>query len=670
MLLQATGISKSFGSAQILSNITLQIREKERIGMVGANGAGKSTLLKILAGELACDAGEIHKAKQLRIGYLAQNTGTVSQGTLWEELAGVFSDLREMERELRDLENKIADPALFADAASHETAMRKYAELAETFRESGGYAVDAKIRGVLHGMGFAETDPDTAVKNLSGGQKTRLALAKLLLQEPDLLILDEPTNHLDIPALTWLEHYLRAYRGAMLIVSHDRYFLDAVVETIIEIERASAKQYSGNYSKYIALKAADYEAEMKRYEKQQDEIARMEDFIRRNIVRASTTRRAQSRRKMLERMDVLERPKGDLKKARFAFDFDRATGKNVLEVSNLAGGYDRGTIFRGIDLHLQRGETVALIGPNGVGKSTLLKILAGKITPLTGNVVWGANVRLGYYDQELEQLTPANTVLEEVWNDFPRLEEVKIRTVLGGFLFSGDDVKKRIADLSGGEKARVSLAKLMLKRANVLILDEPTNHLDLFSKEVLESALLEFTGTLLFVSHDRYFLNKMAERIIELSPDGAQHFLGNYDDYVDKKKELAAVAVAGTGAVAGTVAGAFAGSSAVAGTVAGTDAGKHPGDKTQHGAAGPVKTDYDAEKRSKQEERGRMRKIEALEQEISALEQQINQLQNELALPEVYQDYIAVQQKQAEIAEKNAALERCYAEWEKLQERM
>ena len=648
MLLQASGIGKSYGATVILSNIHLQVNERQRIGLVGANGAGKSTLLRILAGESAYDEGQLFLAKGTTIGYLAQNSGLQSDQTIEVEMRKVFADLLAVEEELRELEARMADPALMKDEAAHEQVLARYAAQSEMFRERGGYAIEATIRGILHGMGFGDIPPDTNIATLSGGQKTRLALARLLLIKPDLLLLDEPTNYLDIETLTWLESYLRGYEGAVLVVSHDRYFLDALVDTIYEIERNSAKKYVGNYSQFMEQKAADYERYMKMYEKQQEEIARIEDFIRRNIVRATTTKRAQSRRKMLERMERIDRPAGELKKASFTFEIERMTGKDVLEVRNLALSYspDGPPMLRNISFELKRGDSVALIGPNGIGKSTLLKALVGEMEPVGGAFYWGTNVKIGYYDQEQTGLNLDNTVLDELWNEYPHLEEQRIRTVLGNFLFSGEDVLKKISTLSGGEKARVSLAKLMLLNANVLILDEPTNHLDLVSKEVLESALLEYEGTLLFISHDRYFLNRMAEQVLELSRDGVRHFLGNYDDYLEKKLELL------------------------------EKPNQTDSNRTQQASSGSITassgsssnptSSYEAEKQSKREERQRQRRLEQLEADIAAAEQEIAKLEERLADPEVYNNYLAVQETQAEIDKKKAQLSTWYEEWETL----
>lgn len=658
MLLQVNGISKNYGITAVLSNISLQIEARERIGLVGVNGAGKSTLLQIIAGELTYDAGDIFKSKETKIGYLKQNSGLTSDRSIWDELMGVFARFTETEEQLRRLEAQMADPVLLADEKKSAETMHRYAELSEWFRERGGYESEARVRGILHGMGFGDFDPATPIQTLSGGQKTRLALAKMLLEAPDLLLLDEPTNHLDIATLTWLEGYLRSYPGAILVVSHDRYFLDAIVEAIYEIERTTSKRYTGNYTRYVELKEADYEAELKQYEKQQDQIAKMEEFVQRNIARASTTKRAQSRRKALDKLERLDKPLGDLKRASFAFEAAQKTGHDVLDVRGVSVSYDRARpLSRGITFHLRRGETAALIGPNGVGKSTLLKTIIGQRAPDQGVIEWGANVQIGYYDQEQTGLNPANTVLDELWNDFPQLEEARVRTVLGSFLFSGEDVFKKVASLSGGEKARVALAKLMLLKANVLILDEPTNHLDLFSKEVLESALIDYEGTLLFISHDRYFLNKMAESMLEMSPDGVQTYLGNYDDYMEKKQELAEIERQRLALEEAKRGGKPAAVSQDRKESQGADAG-----------AAATGGDYAASKQAKRDERSRQRKLEQLEQQIALLEDELGVLETELTKPEVFNDYVLLQQKNGQIETKRAELNACYEQWEALAE--
>lgn len=646
MLLQASGIKKLYGVEPVLDGINLQIQERDRVGLVGVNGAGKSTLLQILAGEMSYDGGQIFKAKETTIGYLAQNSGLQSGRTIREEMMNVFAHLIETEKELRQMEEQIADPALMEHPKKYQELLDRYAVRSDWFKDHGGYEMETRIRSVLHGMGFGSFAPNTPISTLSGGQKTRLALARILLQAPDLLMLDEPTNHLDIATLTWLEDYLRSYSGALLVVSHDRYFLDRLVTSIVEIERHQSKRYTGNYSRYIDLKAAEYESAMKQYEKQQDEIARMEEFIQKNIVRASTTKRAQSRRKALEKMERMDKPLGDLKKASFAFEVEYMSGKDVLQVKNLAVSFaPPHHLFQNVSFDLHRGETVALIGPNGIGKSTLLKCLTGSERPASGTIQWGTKVKIGYYDQEQTNLNPSNTVLEELWSHYPHMEEARIRTVLGNFLFSGEDVLKKIAALSGGEKARVALAKLMLLEANMLILDEPTNHLDLFSKEVLESALMDYEGTLLFISHDRYFLNKMAERIIELHPQGVEHFLGNYDDYTAKKQELEEL-------------------SQEALEAAGNRAQKQENAAESEGKPG-INT-FEADKQAKREERSRQRKIAALEERIQQLEAEISVLEAEMTKPEVYQDYIALQKHQQEQEAKKKELDEAFAEWELL----
>lgn len=658
MLLQVSRLSKNYGIKPIIANITFHINERDRIGLVGVNGAGKSTLLQIIAGQITADSGDIHKAKETRIGYLAQNSGLQSDLTIEAEMRAVFAPLLEAERELRAMEQQIAEMAGAEHSeADYEALLHRYATQSEWFREQGGFEIDTKIRSVLHGMGFGQFPPNTPISSLSGGQRTRLALARILLQSPDLLLLDEPTNHLDIATLTWLENYLRSYNGALLVVSHDRYFLDALVGTVIEIERNQAKRYTGNYSRFIEVKAAEYEAQLKQYEKQQDEISRMEDFVQRNLARASTTKRAQSRRKALERMDRLDKPQGELKRASFSFEIERPTGKDVLDLQGAAVTFSdhAAPLFRDVSFQLKRGETVALIGPNGIGKSTLLKALIGKQPLSAGSFTWGANAKVSFYDQEQTNLTGTNTILEEVWGSFAHLEEARVRTVLGNFLFSGEDVLKRVTALSGGEKARVALAKLMLEKGNILILDEPTNHLDLYSKEVLESALLDYEGTLLFISHDRYFLNKMAERIVELTPQGANHYFGNYDDMLEKKKEaeelreLASPAKAAGGQTGSPASGGSAGSGDAGGT---------------GGAGGSLA--YEASKAAKREERQKQRRSEQLEQEIARLEAHIAQLEQELTDPAVYNDYVLVQEKQQAIDQSRPLLEQAYAEWEAL----
>ncbi|WP_126425069.1 ABC-F family ATP-binding cassette domain-containing protein [Brevibacillus marinus] len=646
ILLQAEHISKAYGIETILQDISLQVQTGERVGLVGVNGAGKSTLMKILAGELSCDSGTIRKPKDVTIGYLAQDSGLESERTIWEELLSVFAHLQEEERELRRLEALMGDEQVLADEKRYRQIAESYAQLSEAFREHGGYSYEASIRGVLSGLRFSALDVDTPIHTLSGGQKTRLALGKLLLQSPDLLLLDEPTNYLDIETLSWLEQYLLGYKGAVLVVSHDRYFLDKLVTVIYEIERAKATRYVGNYSQYLEQKAAQIEQAQQQYERQQEEIARLEDFIARNIARASTTRRAQSRRKLLDKMERLEKPMTQTKAAHFRFAIARASGNDVLKVEQLRIGYPDHPLAQNISFTIEREERVALVGPNGIGKSTLLKTLIGQLPALAGKIQYGSNVSIGYYDQEQQELTDHKTVLAELWDQYPQLPEREVRTVLGNFLFSGDDVLKKIGDLSGGERARVSLAKLMLKQANFLIFDEPTNHLDILSKEVLENALFDYPGTILFVSHDRYFLNKMATRVLELSADGVTSYLGNYDYYVEKKQELAELAAeqADSGAVSGK-SGSFAAARANA-----------------------EKSSYERDKEAKRRERQRLRRLEEIEAAISALEASIAAWEAELCQPEVYNDHRKANERNDAIQRAKAEVEKLLDEWAALAE--
>lgn len=537
IVLQVRQLSKYFGADLILSNIKLEIQSKDRIALVGRNGAGKSTLLKIIAGEMSYDSGEIMKPKDVTIGYLAQDSGLDSTLSIWDEMMTVFAPLQTMEQQLRAMEWQMGDPDTIADDKRYEKLLKDYDALQEKFKEQGGYQYEAEIRSILHGLHFSEYDyKNTFVQSLSGGQKTRLALGKMLLMKPDLLILDEPTNHLDMETLTWLEQYLQTYPGAIFIVSHDRYFLDKVVTQVYELSRTTIKKYIGNYSKYLQQKAEDLEREWKLYEKQQEEVAKLTEFIQRNIARASTTKRAQSRRKQLEKIERIEKPSGDEKAASFSFDIERQSGNDVLTAENVAVGYTpEEPIVRNINFRITRGDSIALVGPNGIGKSTLLKAITSKLTPQNGHFRYGSNVQIGYYDQNQAHLSSNKRVLDELWDEYPLKTEKEIRTVLGNFLFSGDDVLKPVSALSGGEKARLALAKLMMQKANFLILDEPTNHLDLDSKEVLENALIDYPGTILFVSHDRYFINRIATKVYELTKDGITEYLGDYDYYIAKK---------------------------------------------------------------------------------------------------------------------------------------
>ncbi|WP_239255722.1 ABC transporter ATP-binding protein [Listeria ilorinensis] len=615
ILLQVQQITKFFGAEPILENIKLEVKTNDRIALVGRNGAGKSTLLKIIAGQMSYDSGLISKPKQVEIGYLAQNTGLESSRTIWNEMLTVFDTLRQMEQDLRAVEEKLGDHALYDSPEAYQQVLTTYDEMQHQFKELGGYQYEAEIRSVLHGLRFYQEDFDKLIASLSGGQKTRLALAKLLLSKQDVLILDEPTNHLDIETLRWLETYLQNYNGALLIVSHDRYFLDKVANQVYEISRHKIEHYAGNYSRFLEQKKAKLEQEWKEFDKQQTKIAKLEDFVARNIVRASTTKRAQSRRKQLDRMERLDRPQGDEKAAHFGFRFERPTGKEVLAVHDLTIGYsDRPDIATNIRFDISRGDSIALVGPNGIGKSTLLKTLTGDLPVLAGNFTFGTGVKIGYYDQEQAKLSSGKTVLQELWDDYPELVEQEIRTTLGNFLFSEDDVLKIVHSLSGGEKARLALAKLTLLGANVLILDEPTNHLDIESKEVLEAALIDFEGTILFVSHDRYFINRIATKVVELSQTKTTVYLGDYDYYQEKLAEAEEL--------------------------------KRLAEEEQEtlGLAtekelSSSKAAYKQSKDVQKQLRKLSRKLEELELQMEETDLKIGQLEEQLTLPEVFNDH-------------------------------
>ncbi|WLD93690.1 ABC-F family ATP-binding cassette domain-containing protein [Alkalihalobacillus sp. AL-G] len=639
IVLQVQEVTKYFGADLILSNIKLEVQSRDRIALVGRNGAGKSTLLKIISGQLSHDSGSIMKPKEIEIGYLAQNSGLESELTIWEEMLKVYNDLQQMEDQIRQLEKKMGQESVLNDPVLYEKVLAEYDELQQTFQQRGGYQYENDIRSVLHGFRFYEEDYEKPVSSLSGGQKTRLALVKLLLTRPDLLILDEPTNHLDIETLNWLEGYLQSYPGALLIVSHDRYFLDKVSTQVYEISRQKSKKYLGNYSHYLKQKAEQYEQELKEFEKQQAEINKLQDFVQRNIARASTTKRAQSRRRQLERMEVLDRPDSAEKSAQFGFKIERQTGNDVLKLDDLSIGYDE-PLAEHINLHIQREESIALVGPNGIGKSTLIKTIIDSKRKFAGSIQFGSNIQIGYYDQEQANLNSHKTVLQELWDEYPTHTEKEIRTVLGNFLFSGDDVLKGVNELSGGQKARLALAKLMLQKANVLILDEPTNHLDLDSKEVLENALIDYPGTILFISHDRYFINRIATRVVDLTQEGLENYLGDYDYFLEKKAEIAELERLEREENSVTI-----------------DAEKVSDTKEQ----------FQVDKQAKKDERKRLRRIDELETRIEQHEQQIELYEQDLADPEVFQDYEKTQEINGQLQTAQQGLESLLEEWERLQ---
>lgn len=613
VLLQLKNIVKTYASNIILNDISLEVKERERIAVVGRNGSGKSTLLNILRRATDIDSGDIYYANNLDIGYLAQHNDVQSDRTIWEELLTVFEPFMIEENNLQHLAEEIEQNSL--NGTYDEKKINEYSRREEAFANAGGYRYKSDVRGVLIGLGFPETEFDMTVNELSGGQKTRLALGKLLLQKPDLLLLDEPTNHLDIETLMWLESYLVNYEGAIVIVSHDRYFLDKVVSIVYEVRQQKLYEYHGTYSDYLIQKEINYERDVKQYEQQQKEIKEAEQFIVRNIARASTSKRAQSRRRQLEKVTRIDRPIFDEKSAHFLFDVAKTSGNDVIHVDDFSFTYsgEAKPTIQHVSFTLRRGERAALIGPNGIGKTTLLKAIVDGADRIT----LGSNVQIGYYAQEQETLDETKTILEEVWDAFPEKTEQEIRTVLGNFLFTDTEVEKHIHYLSGGEKARVALAKLMLKRANFLILDEPTNHLDLDSKEVLEDALEQFPGTILFVSHDRYFINKITDYVYELHPNGVNIYLGDYDYYIEKKLEAEEIK-------------------------------RLEAEEKKHSDESPVKKEkeqkraltYEEQKRRAREKRKRKREIERIEQKIDELEQLLATKEEEMVHPDILQDHV------------------------------
>ncbi|MDF2065519.1 ABC-F family ATP-binding cassette domain-containing protein [Bacillus sp. Cr_A10] len=638
IVLQVNQVTKSFNGEDILTNVKLEVQDRDRVALVGRNGAGKSTLLKIIAGEMSYDSGDIIMPKNIRLGYLEQHAGLESKLSIWEEMKSIFNHLIESEKELRSLETQMADPSVYEDSDAYARVTAAYDELQLNFKEAGGYRYESDIRSILHGMQFFPEDYDKPVQALSGGQKTRLALAKMLLSKPDLLILDEPTNHLDIETLNFLENYLKNYSGAILIVSHDRYFLDQVVNFVYEVSRHNVTRYVGNYSSYLDQKAKNYERDKKMYEKQQEEKAKLEDFVNRNLARASTTKMAQSRRKVIEKTDWMDSPDGDEKSASFGFSIDRPSGNDVLRLEEVSVGYPGKSVSKNISFSVYKQDRIALVGPNGVGKSTLLKTIMKQLESAGGKIQYGTNVQFGYYDQEQAALTGNKTALLELWDEWPLMNEKDVRTVLGRFLFSGDDVQKTVSTLSGGEKARLALAKLMLLKANTLVLDEPTNHLDLDSKEVLENALLDFPGTILFVSHDRYFINRIATKVVELSNDHAALFLGDYDYYLEKKLELEELALESAGAIEKAVV---------------------------------VKASTSTiDKEAKKKERQLRRQLEELESQIPLVDTEIASIEEKLCDPAIFQDHEAVQQLQKELDEWKEKQDNLSNEWLELQEQL
>lgn len=633
ILLQTSKLTKLYSGTPILENVQFEVKKGERIAVVGRNGAGKSTLLKMIADEIDFDSGEIHKPQSVVLGYFAQSSHVNSNDTIYNEMLSVFAETIKLKGQLEELSLKMAEE----DPSSEQylRIIEQYQNLNHRFELMSGYTYESEINNILNRFKFNEISFDQKISNLSGGQKTRLALAKLLLQKPDVLILDEPTNHLDIDTIEWLEGYLKKYSGAVVIVSHDRYFIDQIATTVYEIEYRKCTKYKGNYSDYIDQKAVSYASLMKQYEKQQKEISKMEDFISRNIVRASTTKRAQSRRKLLDKMERIEIPKINDKSIGITFEIDRRSGNDVLKVEDLTVGYPDQIISDHLDFQINRLDRVALIGPNGIGKSTILKTVAGDLPKLGGEVYYGKSLDMGYFDQEQANLTSNNTVLNEVWNYFPTRLEKDIRTLLGNFLFTGDDVFKTVNQLSGGEKVRLTLCKLMLQKNNFLLLDEPTNHLDIDSKEMLELSLEDYEGTVFFISHDRYFIDKIATRILEVTPHGVVSYLGNYSDYMEKKQQLAELEAAKLA-------------------------------EESNATTTNNVTDYQKQKEQRRLEQQRKRQLEDIESKIAAYEEELEYKKAELFQEEVYLDTQKSAQVQARIEELEELIMESMETWEEL----
>ena len=548
IVLSCNNLNKSFGIDTILENVSFTVNEYDKVGIIGVNGTGKTTLFKILSGIYGYDSGDIYLGKGVEIGYLEQNTNFHSEGTIFEEVLEVFKDLITMETYLRDLEVKIANESSNPNSKELEKIMNEYSNKLEKFSELNGYGYKSEAKGVLKGLGFSDEDMDKKINILSGGEKTRVLLAKLLLKNPSLLLLDEPTNHLDSEAIEWLEVFLKQYKGTVIIISHDRYFLDQVVNRVFEIHNKKLRTYNGNYSKFIELSKVEKELELKKFEDQQKEIKKQEESIDRLKAygREKHLKRARSKEKMLDKVEVLDRPEMYRKKANIKFSPSVTSGNDVLEARDISMGYGDRTLFRNLNLNIYRGEKVALIGPNGAGKSTLFKIIMNNLQPLTGSVKLGTNVHVDYFHQEQKTLNLDNTIIDEIWNDHPQLTQTTLRTMLGAFLFEDEEVFKKISTLSGGERARVAILKLILSNSNFLLLDEPTNHLDIDSKEVLEEALLNYEGTLFTISHDRYFLNTVIDKILVLDENGITEYLGNYDYYIEKKKQAQEMSIVAT----------------------------------------------------------------------------------------------------------------------------
>lgn len=635
VVLSCKDIHKSYGIDVILERVTFNINEGDKIGLIGPNGAGKSTLFKILTGQMDYDSGDLFIDKNKTIGYLAQHLSLDSSSTIYEEMLTVFNDLVNLENKLAKLEVLMNEPYDAENEEYHNKIIKDYTTGSELYTNRGGYTYRAEIGKVLNGLGFTEEDYSKEIHILSGGQKTRVALCKLLLIRPDILLLDEPTNHLDLEAIEWLEEYLKAYKGTIMIISHDRYFLDAITSSTMELINGHMNLYNGNYTKSIELKEKNYEVQLKAYTLQQAEIKRQEDIIERyrSFNREKSIKAAESRQKSLDKIERIKAPDKEKKIQNVAFETQIKSGNDVLHIENLSKSFGEKLLFSNLDIDVKKGEKTAIIGENGRGKTTLFKIMLNELKPDTGHSILGRNVFIGYYDQEQSNLDPNKTVIDEVWDDFPELTTTEIRSALAAFLFIGDDVFKEVSSLSGGEKCRINLLKLILSKSNFLLLDEPTNHLDIMSREALEEAILGYDGTVLVISHDRYFLNKVINKIYELQEDGVKEYLGNYSYYVEKKKNPLRF-------------------------------------QEEEESIGKTKTQINHEKKKKKElekaEKEKKLKIKNIENEISNLEEHILKLQNELCLEEIYSDPIKSEDINKKLLDCQNELDSLYGEWETL----
>ena len=642
ILLQLNHITKSFDGEDIFNDVNFEVKSGERIGIVGRNGAGKSTLMKIIAGVEDYDSGHISKVKDLKLGYLTQQMTLDTEQTVFEAMSQPFEYIISLEKRMREETEWLAQHADDYESSEYQEHIATYEKLSNDFEQREGYQYQSKIKTVLHGLSFTEADFDRPINDFSGGQKTRLSLAQMLLSEPDLLLLDEPTNHLDMETTEWLEQYLNFFNGAIVIISHDRYFLDKIVKQIYDVSLGEVRHYHGNYKQFIEQRDKYYEKRMQEYEAQQAEIKRLEDFVDKNIARASTSGMAKSRRKTLEKIEKIDKPMLDARSANIQFDFDRNTGNDVFHIRSLEIGYDHQPITQPINLEVFKGDHIAVIGPNGIGKSTLIKTIANQQQALGGEITTGANLRIGYYDQKQAEFKSNKTILDYVWDQYPTMPEKDIRAVLGRFLFVQEEVKKVINDLSGGEKARLQLALLMLERNNVLILDEPTNHLDIDSKEMLEQALSGFEGTIIFVSHDRYFIDQLANKVFDLDTSGGSLYLGDYQYYVEKLEEKEALA----------------------------EHRKQGSASSEPQETAATSNTYQDQKQRRKEQRQIERQINEYEETITKCETEIELLDEQLTQPDIFSD----PEKAAEIAEQKSQIEHTLEEamiyWEELQEKL